>query len=140
MDERLRQLQRAYHSGVIPLELYLSELERSVFGVSDRPGRRSRDEETRWEYHCRDCTFITHEWDAYRRHEDSTNHIIRTRDPLYPRGTKVLWYAHYRAHPESGDTDGPGVKIDGILVEAAIEAEKIGREEGLVLQCLRRRY
>jgi hypothetical protein len=52
----------------------------------------------------------------------------------------LAWMAHYRRDPKGGDTDGPAVKLSGSVVEAAREAERIAERDGLVLQCLRRRY
>lgn len=58
----------------------------------------------------------------------------------YPKGTDLLWMAHYRKDPNGGDVDGPHAKLSGTLVEAAKEAQDIAEREGYVLQCLRRRY
>ncbi len=58
----------------------------------------------------------------------------------YPEGTDLLWMAHYRKDPDSGDMDGPVYKMSGTLQEAAEEAQKIAVRDGLILQCLRRRY
>lgn len=58
----------------------------------------------------------------------------------YPRGTELLWMAHYRSEPDNGDIDGETRKISGIIQEAAAEAQKYAEDNGLVLQCLRRRF
>lgn len=59
---------------------------------------------------------------------------------LYPKGTDLLWMAHFRKDPDGGDMDGGTLKISGTLIDAAHEAEEHARETGQILQCLRRRY
>ena len=58
----------------------------------------------------------------------------------YPSGTDDLWMAHYRSNPDGGDMNGPSYTLDGTLQEACAEAQRIAEREGLILQCLRRRY
>ena len=58
----------------------------------------------------------------------------------YPEGTDLLWVANYRSSPEKGDMNGGSIKISGDAVSAMIEAQKIAEKEGLILQCLNRRF
>lgn len=60
----------------------------------------------------------------------------------YPRGKDLLWMAHYRPidDPDGGSMDGPDMKLSGTLEEAAKRAQEIAERDGLILQCLRRRY
>lgn len=58
----------------------------------------------------------------------------------YPRGTDLLWMAHFRKHPDKGDMDGGSLKYDGTFLEAAKEVDKYCIEHNVVLQCLRRRF
>jgi hypothetical protein len=58
----------------------------------------------------------------------------------YPKGTDLLWMAYYRSSPDGGDMDGGSKKIDGDAVSAMIEAQKTAVEEGMILQCLSRRF
>lgn len=58
----------------------------------------------------------------------------------YPRGTDVLWMAHYRKEPDGGDMDGSAVKLSGTAEEAMEEAQGIAKKCDMILQCLRRRY
>jgi hypothetical protein len=58
----------------------------------------------------------------------------------YPRGTELLWMAHYRKDWLGGDMDGHSEKLSGTLEEAAKQAQDIAERDNLILQCLRRRY
>ena len=61
---------------------------------------------------------------------------------LYPKGTDLLWMAHFMPEDpaEYGSMNGPSMKISGTLEEAARIAEHESRTTGKLLQCLRRRY
>jgi hypothetical protein len=58
----------------------------------------------------------------------------------YPNGTDLLWMASFRSSPGSGDMDGISRKLSGTLEEAAEEVQRLAVEEGLILQCLWRRF
>lgn len=126
-------MRRLFQQGVLPPQSYLAEMERAIFGNASDGVVRYRDE-----FHC-DCGLVTNSQDMYRQHRDLGHHI-RNFDSNYPLGTDDLWYAHFRRDPEGGDMDGTAIKLEGTLIDAAIQAEEIGRRENLILQCLRRRY
>lgn len=58
----------------------------------------------------------------------------------YPLGTDVLWMAHFRDEPDGGDMDGVSMKCSGTLQEACEKPQQYAEEEGIILQCIRRRY
>lgn len=67
----------------------------------------------------------------------TTTNVVVNANYFYPQGTDLLWMAHYS---DSGDMDGPTTKLSGTIEEAAKAAQKYGEDNGLRLQCLRRRY
>jgi len=60
--------------------------------------------------------------------------------PQYPKGTELLWMAHYRKDPDSGDMDGVAIKLSGTAEQAMLEAQEYAEDEDIILQCIRRRY
>jgi len=79
-------------------------------------------------------------WDEYYEEVINTIKSMDEKIDQYPSGTDVLWMAHYRTTPESGDMDGMAVKLSGTLEEVAVQAQEIAVKENAILQCLRRRY